>query len=62
MKNNYEQDLTPLSESMQKELELALAKEFPIEDDVVGQTWEEYVKESKRMDNFIMKWRKQHGV
>lgn len=63
MKNNYEQNLTPLSESMQKELELAFEKEFgPYEDDTVGMTSKEFLALSKRMEIFVDNWRKQHGV
>lgn len=55
--------LQPLSESLQAQLEADFEKEFgPYEDDKEPITWEQFKLESEAMDNFVLNWRKQHGV
>ena len=56
-------DLEPLSESLQAQLEADFEKEFgPFEDDKEPITWKQFKEESKAMDEFVLNWRKNHGV
>lgn len=56
-------DLEPLSESLQAQLEADFEKEFgPYEDDKKGMSSKEFLALSKRMDDFVDNWRKNHGV
>lgn len=58
-----EANLGPLSESLQAQLEVDFEKEFgSFEDDKVGMSSKEFLTLSKRMDDFIDNWRKNHGV
>lgn len=58
-----EDNLEPLSESLQAQLESDFEKEFgPYEDDKKGMSSKEFLALSKRMDDFVDNWRKNHGV
>ena len=58
-----EDNLEPLSESLQAQLEADFEKEFgPFEDDKEPISWKQFQEESKAMDKFVLKWRMKHGV
>ena len=58
-----ENNLGPLSESLQAQLEVDFEKEFgPFEDDKEPISWKQFQEESKAMDEFILNWRKNYGV